>query len=298
MDFNKAIFVLELPTLFSINELKKNYYKMALKWHPDKNKSPDANKKFIEISEAYEFLMNYMNIDRETTPINNNFSLSDLLDKYLSFLSDVKLNKNVLYNFIMSLTKNCLDKLSSKVFEGIDKHTSLKLYMFVELYRDVLNISNETLENLNELINEKYKNDYVVKLNPRINNLLNTELYVMVHNDVKYYIPLWHDELIYDLSGSELIIKITPVLDEHVWIDNNNNIHINLNSRMNGLLTKKCIRFNLGEKVFEIPCEKLKITSIQTYIIKSEGIPIINYDSIYDVNKRGDIIVNLTLHDN
>jgi DnaJ-class molecular chaperone len=40
------------------DEIKSAYRKQAMQWHPDRNKSPDAEEKFKEINEAYEVLSN------------------------------------------------------------------------------------------------------------------------------------------------------------------------------------------------------------------------------------------------
>ena len=50
--------ILNLNKSSSDNDIKKAYKKLAFQYHPDKNKSSDAESKFREISEAYDILMN------------------------------------------------------------------------------------------------------------------------------------------------------------------------------------------------------------------------------------------------
>jgi curved DNA-binding protein CbpA len=50
--------VLGIPKGSKIEEIKKAYRRKAKEFHPDRNKSANAQEKFIEISEAYEVLVN------------------------------------------------------------------------------------------------------------------------------------------------------------------------------------------------------------------------------------------------
>ena len=48
--------ILQISFSATPKQIKKAYYKLCLQWHPDKNKSKDAEEKFKEVKKAYETL--------------------------------------------------------------------------------------------------------------------------------------------------------------------------------------------------------------------------------------------------
>lgn len=302
MDFQTAIKTLELNAGFSLVDVKRNYYKLSLKWHPDKNISINSTKKFQEIAEAYEFLKIYLDLENgnETNETNENDFLN-MCNHFLSSLIETtktmtgnRITNEQIMNILKQLTTKC-EKVSIKLFEGIDKESSILLFNYLVSYADILSISQETLNEIKNVIELKMKNDNIIILNPNIENLLNDEVYVLTFEDKTYYIPLWHNELIYDTTKGKLIVKIEPELPPHLEIDDNNNIIVNLTTKINSLLVNEKLIFKLGEKVFQMTSENLRIKKKQQFFLKNKGLTRINYSELYNIKKKADIIVNLEL---
>jgi curved DNA-binding protein CbpA len=55
-------------------EIKKAYRKLALEFHPDRNKTPDAHDKFISINEAYLILFDLEARDKYDSEYNNYYN--------------------------------------------------------------------------------------------------------------------------------------------------------------------------------------------------------------------------------
>jgi len=55
---SKYYSILGLPTTASLQEVKKQYRKLVMQYHPDVNSSANAQEKFIQISEAYDIIIN------------------------------------------------------------------------------------------------------------------------------------------------------------------------------------------------------------------------------------------------
>ncbi|XP_050524299.1 dnaJ homolog subfamily C member 16 [Daktulosphaira vitifoliae] len=71
--------VLGVSRSASISAIKNAYRTLVKKWHPDKNTNPEATSKFIEITKAYETLMNKENQN------NNVFSTNSYTSSFNQF---------------------------------------------------------------------------------------------------------------------------------------------------------------------------------------------------------------------
>jgi len=223
---------------------------------------------------------------------------------------------------VKDIVINGYKKISAKIFEELDKDTSIEIYNFLNKYKSILHISEETLDFVSSFIKEKYKNDYVIILNPSIDDLLDSNIYKLYVNNVLYLVPLWHNELYFDNTGStntletqdnedikeeqynkdnknksdvsDIIVLCNPELPENIYIDDDNNIYIDLFVRFTtDLFIKNTINFSLGNKEYMIPCNKLCIKKQQKYIFKKQGISKIDEFNIYNVTSKADIVVNI-----
>jgi hypothetical protein len=99
------------------------------------------------------------------------------------------------------------------------------------------------------------------------------------------------------LSKCTLIFKCEPSLPEFITIDEFNNLYITITINLYDILNFKNIDICVGEKMYVIPINELKIIKQQTYSIKKQGIPLINTKKIYTITLKADIHFNIIFKD-
>jgi hypothetical protein len=281
--------------------IKKKYHKMALKHHPDKNDNTiHSTNKFQKINEAYDYLTRELHMSQ-----NDDFVLKDtklyifILTTFISTIISGEYNENfinVIKEIVIGYNELSVIYLR-KIFEDLDKQKSICVYKLLYKYKDILYITNNTLELVSLVIKEKYKNDSIFILNPSIKDLYDNNIYKLYVDNELYLVPLWHNELYFDASdGAEIIVLCQPALTEHVTIDENNNICIDIHIQLQAeLLNDECVNFLVGDKSFCIPLHKLYIKKEQVYIFKGQGISHISEKDIYNVSCKSDIIAKIIM---
>jgi hypothetical protein len=313
----------------SFDELRKYYHIQCIIYHPDKNNiDEDATLLFQNINCAYtilkELITNYNNDfkdnnnDDNNNDDNNDFkdnNNDDLLVLFLNFIINFYSNSENTDNFkkdiinfkikahihIKALLTNLFEYFSIVILED--------LYHYLLNYKknhnatndnatnDNINIYDSIIEIIKTTLEEKLQDHSIYILTPNLLNLLNSDIYKLEIHSAIVYIPLWHNELNYENN----IIKIEPLLKDHITIDTNNNIHYNYYNNYNtitDLLRNNIVNIviNIEEHYpIEINISDLKFSPYQVYSAKNKGIPKINTSNILDNTQKADIYFHIHL---
>ena len=293
MDWKTACKELHLCEKHTEHMLKAAYYKQALKYHPDKNKDdPTAGEKFKKINAAYSFLQEHQ---QSKEPFNLETNYTNIMKQCIKYFTpDIKWDDVFLDTTLDNIINNC-GKLSIRLFKDLKKEKSIELFEFLSNYREIFGISDETIDKMKDILKEKMRDDNIVILNPSLADILSDNVYKLDLLGKTFYVPLWHHEVIFDHSGNDVIVKCVPELEEHITIDNDNNIHCYFKGPINEVLQKEKIELMLGNKIVEIDSKTLFIKKHQTYAFRNNGILKINPEHIFSTEERANIYVDIKL---
>ena len=335
MDFHQAINILEIDLnaikMTDLNKeyIKRQYRKMALINHPDKNEnSIESTNKFQKINEAYEYLLNEFVSSNERPTIEINETKEEINGMYMHLLSlfigsivdgPNSWNKVTIKNVIKEIVINLKDISLEKIFDELDKDSALEVYSFICKYKHILHIGTDTLDFVSSLIKKKYKNDRVFILNPSIVDLLESNIFKLFVDEQLYLVPLWHNELYFDSPSGDIIVLCNPELPENMTIDEDNNIHVTKeiegqylidlvkgaqgsdtfaqgsNAFAQGSAETAFVSLLIGQRDFSIPLNQLHMKKEQTYKFSKQGIANVIENDIYNVSSKADIIAKIRI---
>jgi hypothetical protein len=335
----------DLQEIYQIRStyLKKQYRKYALASHPDKNMGVSSSETFQKVKEAYDFLNQaieneryeeqYEQRDEGFVDEHTEMFAPSIIPPYITkivkcFTQSSFFDENSeMIEIILDKVFVICEKQMIKWLENIELRKYKLAYKILKKFRHVFRLTDEFYILLEELdkkrMNPEYeKNHYKtisqsinniivthnktnIKIEPRLEDVMEDMIYKFVKDGKQYLIPLWHHELIYDHIGDDLIIQIEPICslknsdNKKIWIDSENNVFQSLSFSLADLfeisVNKTEIEIMFGnKKVYLVPSE-LYLRETQTYTWKNAGMSKIQEQNIFDSSERGDLVLEIII---
>lgn len=280
---------LGVPYNASKNDIKKAYYKLVMKYHPDKIESPteETYKKFYEIQTAYEILMddekkkNYDNMSTEER--------AEIYDLVKEYFTNIKPQYSHIYKTLINFA------YSDKEDEFKDDINSF----------NIKNIFNKIITKINDEIIKKKKSkaiaiygteyDLTVTMKDKYTNSFKT-VRIMKENgtETEYLVPLYDSKfIIKDVDKGNITININVNNDTIYDIMENGDLFCTKSVSLSQYIYGGEVKLQLPDNehttfIFDCCLEKKPI-----FIIEDKGLP--NNPLEQHKNKRGNIYVYITI---
>jgi len=329
----------------SIKELNKRYHLLALKHHPDKaassssaagcagasssiEASATATERFKEINHAHKRVKEYF-YSEDGVEFHTETGYDRILQLFIQTIL-VKMTGNAtataatgsapdasaIQSLIHLIITNGIQSAIT-MFRNMEKHSCMTIYEILSRNQDLFGISQDIMDELTRIVEEKTGDDLVVRLNPSLLDMLLDRVYILQENGHSYYIPLWHSELHFKNAAMaatarndapererEVIVLCDPELPDNVSIDDDNNLFISLAVDIRELFVKQVVPVYINDEVkshgieYYIHACDVRLSNTRQCVLLhgTGGIARCNHSTdIYNVGTRANVYANVRL---
>ena len=290
MNCQRAFKILELDfDTTSIVVVRKQYKILALRWHPDKNKAPDAADRYREIKEAHDFLM------EGSFEQSSSFESSSYTSVASSFFETLYNNEHfqrrIFHPLLMKVVNMCEEKALAFILR-LDADRAHKLLCMIETWKTTLHFSDEFFAKVREHIDGVHVRH--ILLNPNIDDLMQSNVYCLQEEGL--FAPLWHSLLEYEKEG--IIVHCLPELPSNMWIDEedeSNTLNVEVSETLENIWKTGNLEFSIGGEKKRVEMGNLRMQRFQIVELKGQGIPIPHTDNVFFDGDRGLVRVHLRM---
>lgn len=293
MNCQRAFKILEVDhDTTSIVVVRKQYKILALRWHPDKNKAPNAADKYREIKEAHDFLMEG---SFESSSFDRTFESSSYTSVASSFFETLYNNEHfqrrIFHPLLMKVVNMCEEKALAFILR-LDADRAHKLLCMIETWKTTLHFSDEFFAKVREHIDGVHVRH--ILLNPNIDDLMQSNVYCLQEEGL--FAPLWHSLLEYEKEG--IIVHCLPELPSNMWIDEedeSNTLNVEVSETLENIWKTGFLEFSIGGEKKRVEMGNLRMQRFQIVELKGQGIPIPHTDNVFFDGDRGLVRVHLRM---